>query len=774
MSLTLSLLLALPLAIFLPSAPAFAADTGFMSPAATGGDHNQWATPGNAFASDEAYATETTEGQDQSYENFGFSIPVGAIITGVEMSAEAKSSDASGCRLEARLWSESDNEHTDLRATGSVTGSDALYTLGSSSDLWGSTWMASDFSNTNFHAQIAFDDLSGSLCSSATFSVDQVQVKVHYTPPVENPPLAQACGLDMALVIDSSGSIDSTELATMKSAFNSFVDAFLPATPTEMAVVEFDSTATVTQGFTDDETLLHTAVNAAASGGLTNWDDALFDARSLFPNRAANPDVIVFASDGNPTASDGPLSHLEDAIVEANAAKTDGIHIIALGIGGDLDADSLAALSYPDSVIISDFGTLAADLAALAEELCGGTITVHKIIDADGDLSTVGDQTNGSGWTFTTNVDADDGDSSTPPSGDTDSDGMINFDINLGANDSSTVDVSETVEPGYAAISASCESEDGSEGTPGSDSVTDIVLGSADIVSCTFYNAPAGKIIVEKQTEPDGSQESFEFDSSWGSNFFLSDGQQNDSGDIAPGTYSVAEVLPSGWQLTGVVCSDGSLPDAIGVLAGETVTCVFTNTIDELCEDNGNATVINENSAYVVNGTITSSNSGDNSASGGAAGSAGDGGDVVSSGDENTGGNGGEAGNGGNGGTVLAGEAGAGTDIVSSVNYNETDINRCGCCCGGSGDDTVLNSNLGFLASGALTGANTGSNMTDGGSTSAGGTGGSVVLSDDDNIGGNGGGSGSGGTGGTVYTSTAMSLTGVGSSVNTNITRIRR
>ncbi|MEK7102129.1 MAG: vWA domain-containing protein, partial [Patescibacteria group bacterium] len=591
-----------------------------------------------------------------------------------------------------------------------------------------------------------------------------------------NPPLAQSCGLEMTLVIDSSGSINTTELATMKTAFNAFIDAFLPGTPTEMAVVEFDSTAAVTQGFTDDTTLLHSAINAASSGGNTNWDDALSDAHGLFPNRIDKPDVIVFASDGNPTASDGPLSHLEDAIVEANAVKADGIHIIALGIGSDLDVDSLYALSTPDSVITSAFDTLAADLAALAEELCGGTITVHKVVDADGDLNTTGDQTDGTDWTFSANADSPD--FATPASGDTDGDGLINFDIDLGDDDTATVDIAETPEAGYALLDASCtDQEQQAVGSTGVNAVHDITLGKADIVSCVFYNVPAGKIIIEKQTEPDGDQTMFEFDPSYASSFALLDGQQNDSGfTLSPGTYSVSEVSESGWQLTNVTCSDGSTPDAITVSSGETVTCVFTNTIDELCTEAGDDVVINENLAYVVNSVGSSANSGGNSSNGGNGGDSGTGGGVYGSdNDGNTTGAGGSSGNGGAGGTITTGEALTGTTIGNSLNYNDVTIDRCGCGCSGCGDDIVVNTNLGFVANGTGSASNSGTSDTDGGSSGSSGNGGSVAGSDnDDNTTGAGSSSGNGGAGGTVRTGAAASLTGIGNSVNTNVTRIRR
>jgi hypothetical protein len=87
----------------------------------------------------------------------------------------------------------------------------------------------------------------------------------------------------------------------------------------------------------------------------------------------------------------------------------------------------------------------------------------------------------------------------------------------------------------------------------------------------------AGKIIVEKVTV--GGDGEFEFNPSWSNtNFFLSHGESENSGWIATGTYSVAESVPTGWDLTSAICSDGSLVTAISLQADETVTCIFTNT----------------------------------------------------------------------------------------------------------------------------------------------------------------------------------------------------
>jgi len=81
--------------------------------------------------------------------------------------------------------------------------------------------------------------------------------------------------------------------------------------------------------------------------------------------------------------------------------------------------------------------------------------------------------------------------------------------------------------------------------------------GIGDAYGTSFYTeagALAGTIIVAKQTDPDGATENFEFSSSWGANFFLQDDQQNNSGSLAPGTYSVSEITPAGWSLTSATC----------------------------------------------------------------------------------------------------------------------------------------------------------------------------------------------------------------------------
>ena len=108
-----------------------------------------------------------------------------------------------------------------------------------------------------------------------------------------------------------------------------------------------------------------------------------------------------------------------------------------------------------------------------------------------------------------------------------------------------------------------------------------ITLADGGAVTCTFRNVKAGHIVVQKQTNPNGSAQQFEFDSSWGPNFSLADNGSADSGPLAANaSYSVAELVPAGWSLVSAVCNDddGSNPASIQLDPGEVVTCVFTNT----------------------------------------------------------------------------------------------------------------------------------------------------------------------------------------------------
>jgi len=94
-----------------------------------------------------------------------------------------------------------------------------------------------------------------------------------------------------------------------------------------------------------------------------------------------------------------------------------------------------------------------------------------------------------------------------------------------------------------------------------------------------------GNIIVDKVTDPPGVHDVFTFVPSWGDNFTLTDADTpEDSGPLLPtsisSTYSIAETVPDGWDLSDVTCVGDSPedPGAIDLGENETVTCTFSNT----------------------------------------------------------------------------------------------------------------------------------------------------------------------------------------------------
>jgi len=106
---------------------------------------------------------------------------------------------------------------------------------------------------------------------------------------------------------------------------------------------------------------------------------------------------------------------------------------------------------------------------------------------------------------------------------------------------------------------------------------------SADIMLYAQWTE-TGTIIIEKQTIPDGHEQTFEFTGDVTGT--IGDGGQIVVNDLVAGTYQVQEVVPLGWVLSSIVC-DGfdSTPDlannsvAIALEPGETGTCVFTNIL---------------------------------------------------------------------------------------------------------------------------------------------------------------------------------------------------
>jgi hypothetical protein len=145
--------------------------------------------------------------------------------------------------------------------------------------------------------------------------------------------------------------------------------------------------------------------------------------------------------------------------------------------------------------------------------------------------------------------------------------------------------------------------KDGAEPTLSPGTNNSVSVGDGDHVICTFTNTRnQGTIVIQKITKPIGASTSFNFQTNPEppyTHFSLASGGTN-SQTLDTGTYTVKELVPLGWVLTGIGGStDPNTPynctvtgsggsTGVGDLAtqtstislknGDTVTCVFENT----------------------------------------------------------------------------------------------------------------------------------------------------------------------------------------------------
>lgn len=153
-----------------------------------------WYTPSNITAeANYAYCYLAPNGEDNERSdwlrgyNFGFSIPTNATIVGIQVQISARATAASMVSLEeVYLGINGDKELSTSKNTTYLTTSQATYTLGGSTDMWGTAISPSQINNSDFGVIMAADndDTSYRYCY-----VYWVKVTVFYT---ENAPQTDA------------------------------------------------------------------------------------------------------------------------------------------------------------------------------------------------------------------------------------------------------------------------------------------------------------------------------------------------------------------------------------------------------------------------------------------------------------------------------------------------------------------------------------------------------------------------------------------------------
>lgn len=226
---------------------------------------------------------------------------------------------------------------------------------------WGSDWQAGLTTPTSFMYEVRspWDGL-GTRWDRSSLGVFQ-QVR-------ENPPLPNRCGLRVGFIVDTSGSMGSQGINTIKTILNggridgtSVTGVFdsLSGTQTQVGLVSFDNSSPgSTRAFATSRNIVNplTISNSTDRGtarqwvddlrsrnGGTNWEAALTQYVNYNEaNPAATYDVVYMITDGNPTrldtksendtGIDGEFRHVEVAMGMANTLKSQGTRVVPVGI----------------------------------------------------------------------------------------------------------------------------------------------------------------------------------------------------------------------------------------------------------------------------------------------------------------------------------------------------------------------------------------------------------------------------------------------------------
>lgn len=154
----------------------------------SGGGSTNWTNPGNVTTSDDNYATFLAQfdgdfSKDLDCTNFGFSIPAGATIDGIQANIERNGFDITDLSIKLLNGDGAGGESAQDKSTGaSWSSSDTVDSFGGSTDTWGETWSVSDVNSSNFGIRIQCqDNTAGIPPALGSAQIDHVEITVYYT-----------------------------------------------------------------------------------------------------------------------------------------------------------------------------------------------------------------------------------------------------------------------------------------------------------------------------------------------------------------------------------------------------------------------------------------------------------------------------------------------------------------------------------------------------------------------------------------------------------------
>ncbi len=146
-------------------------EPNFNAPSSQGSPQSGWTTGGNAYSSDGSYATAASGGLRHSYGGLNQNVPGNNTITGIEVLLEAAGSTAAGT-IDVKLSWNGGSSLTSAQNSGTLTATDAVYTFGGASNLWGYSWTPAEISNLQIEV---IGNPSGN-----TVKIDAIRLRVYH------------------------------------------------------------------------------------------------------------------------------------------------------------------------------------------------------------------------------------------------------------------------------------------------------------------------------------------------------------------------------------------------------------------------------------------------------------------------------------------------------------------------------------------------------------------------------------------------------------------
>jgi hypothetical protein len=164
-----------------------------------------WSSAANATGTpDNACASSTTSGDTLDLTNFGFTIPGAAVINGitVEVKFAGTSAGDDGVRVQLLKGGLPTTAFQDILAMSgqSDCSNSAFRTVGSPTDLWGTSWTASDINAANFGVRLS------KLGTGGTSYVDSVRITVEYQDVMT---VTVISGGALTANVNSAGTVES-------------------------------------------------------------------------------------------------------------------------------------------------------------------------------------------------------------------------------------------------------------------------------------------------------------------------------------------------------------------------------------------------------------------------------------------------------------------------------------------------------------------------------------------------------------------------------------